>query len=319
MATTDTPSIEAIFQKKYIEFCDDLIGAYPEMLEQITVAKNLTEDDKINRFRNEVLTVNLPNRNPDINPNMVLPDVKIENNIWLSFSNNTRKAINEYITLLSFCCMFNDNKTPWSEQEQGQKGTNKWMDEMMNQWKDKLNTIDFKSLSEKIMKMMGGTGDGTGTGTGTFNIPKRLLKGQLAKLAEELIKEFKPEDFGLTPEQIADSETNPSRSFELLMQIYTQKPELLQNAMKRIAKKLQDKVRKGELKPKDLAAEAEEMMKEFTDNPAFVELMETFRTTFGFEDKETAQAAGRDGENRLSIARARLRTKLENKNKNKNK
>jgi hypothetical protein len=99
----------------------------------------------------------------------------------------------------------------------------------------------------------------------------------------------------------------------MLMQIYTQRPEILQGAMKRIAKRLQDKVRRGELKPQELAAEAEQMMKEFTDNPAFVELMEGFRSAFGFEDQDTAKAAGRDGEGRLAQARSRLRAKLEAK------
>jgi hypothetical protein len=81
--------------------------------------------------------------------------------------------------------------------------------------------------------------------------------------------------------------------------------------MKKITKRLQQKVQSGELKPADLAAEAEEMMKNFTDNPAFMELMEGFRNAFGFEDTDTARSAGRDGENRLSIARKRLRAKLE--------
>ena len=54
-------------------------------------------------------------------------------------------------------------------------------------------------------------------------------------------------------------------------------------------------------------------MKTFSENPRFVEMIEAFRQAFGFEDKETAQAAGRDNENRLSIARARLRKKLEAK------
>lgn len=62
-----------------------------------------------------------------------------------------------------------------------------------------------------------------------------------------------------------------------------------------------------------MAREAEEMMKDFAENPAMMEMMETFRGVFGFENQETARAAGRDGENRLSIARNRLRAKLEAK------
>jgi hypothetical protein len=304
-------SLDGIFQKKYIEFCDDLIGTYPEKESLIRVARSLSEADRLARFRAEVLpTAGQPNRNPIESPGVVLPGVLIEPTHWQTFSANSKKAIQEYITLLSFCCMFGDPAHPWMGDLSG--GGKAWMDEMMNQWKSKLSSVDFKSLTEKIMNLFG-------PGKGGFALPETLLKGQLAKLAEELVREFKPEDFGLTPDQLGGSDGNPNKAFELLMNIYTQRPELLQNAMKRIAKRLQDKVRRGELRPQELAAEAEQMMKEFSENPAFVELMESFRTVFGFEDQETARASGRDGEGRLALARNRLRAKLEKKKKGGNK
>ena len=92
-------------------------------------------------------------------------------------------------------------------------------------------------------------------------------------------------------------------------------PEKLQGAMKRIMKRLQEKFQRGEFKPQELAAEAEEMMKEFTDNPAFVELMESFRTVFGFQDEESSRAAGRDGENRRAQAVKQIRAAREKRQK----
>ena len=197
---------------------------------------------------------------------------------------------------------------------------------MMKKWQSKMNTVDFKSLSEKIMNVFGsmnmgsaaagsaGAGAAAAAAAGGFKFPEKMLKGQLAKLAEELVREFKPEDFGIDVASL-EASNDPSRAFQLLMEVYTQKPELIQAAMKKITKRLQQKVQSGELKPSELAAEAEEMMKEFTDNPAFVELMEGFRRSFGFEDTDAARQAGRDGENRLSVARARLRAKLEARKK----
>jgi hypothetical protein len=301
-------SLDSIFNKKYNEFCDDLMGTYPEKQAEIVAARALTETERLTRFRAEVLpSAGRPNRDPLVTPGTVLPGVTLEAHHWQEFSAGSKKAIQEYVTLLSFCCMFGDPTNPWASQGEGPSKA--WMEDMMNHWRDKLNTVDFKSLSEKIMGIFGGAAGGPGN----FKIPERLLKGQLAKLAEELVREFKPEDFGLSADQLEETEKNPSRAFEMLMQIYTQRPEVLQNAMKRIAKRLQDKVRRGELKPQELAAEAEQMMKEFTDNPAFVELMEGFRSAFGFEDQDTAKAAGRDGEGRLAQARSRLRAKLEAK------
>jgi hypothetical protein len=311
----DENSLDSIFNKRYVEFCNDLIETYEEKAGDIRTARDLSEEQRIARFRAEVVpTAGNPNRNPLENPGTVLPGVRIEDSHWTTFSEKSKKAIQEYITLLSFCCVFHDSSSMWNEDLSGAKAgpMKQMMEKMMEEWKSRLNTVDFKALSEKILNIFGGAG---GAGAKGFTLPDRILKGQLAKLAEELVREFKPEDFGLSPEQLEETEKNPSRAFELLMSIYTQRPEILQNAMKRITKRLQDKVRRGELRPQELAAEAEEMMKEFSENPAFVELMETFRSVFGFEDQETARAAGRDGDGRLALARQRLRAKLDAKKK----
>jgi SsrA-binding protein len=78
-------------------------------------------------------------------------------------------------------------------------------------------------------------------------------------------------------------------------------------------KKLQDKIKRGVLKPEDLAAEAEELMNEFQSHPAFAEMMKAFKSAFSFEDPAAARASGRDNDSRLAIAKARLRAKLEAK------
>lgn len=302
---SEEKSLESIFQQKYTEFCDALAETYSEKEKEIASARALSERDRMQRFRAEVLpSAGNPARNPILTPGVVLPGVAIEADHWSTFSPNSQKAIQEYVTLLSFTCMFGDSENPWMGDLSGNGKA--WMDDMLKNWKDKLNTVDFKNLADKIMGIFGKDG-------GAFRVPEQFLKGQLAKLAEELVREFKPEDFGLSPEQLGETDANPQRAFELLMNIYTQRPEILQNAMKRIAKRLQDKVRRGELRPQELAAEAEQMMKEFTDNPAFVDLMETFRSAFGFEDQDMARAAGRDGDGRLALARQRLRAKLEKK------
>lgn len=304
---SDEKSLDSIFQKKYTEFCDDLSETYSEKSREIAAARALSEAERMERFRAEVLpTAGNPTRNPTVNPGTVLPGVTIENQDWNSFSPNSQKAIQEYITLLSFTCMFGGAEHPMGSDAAG--ASKVWMDQMLNEWKDKLSKVDFKSLTEKISSLFGGEG-----GAGAFQIPERFLKGQLAKLAEELVREFKPEDFGLDVSQLNESGANPQQAFQMLMNVYTQRPELLQNAMKRIAKRLQEKVQRGELRPQEIAAEAEEMMKQFTDNPAFVELMESFRSVFGFEDPDMARATGNDGSGRLSLVRQRLRAKLDKK------
>lgn len=312
---SEEKSLDSIFQKNYTDFCDDLLGTYPEKDAVIRAARSLTEAERLERFRNEVLpSAGNPARNPLETPGTVLPGVTIEEQHWSTFSSTSQKAIQQYVTLLTFTCMFNGSSGPGGAGKSpfddfaANPAMKKMMEDMMGTWKDKLGSIDFKAITEKMMNLFG-------EGKGGFKLPETMLKGQLAKLAEELVREFKPEDFGLNPEELEETERNPSRAFDLLMNIYTRRPELLQNAMKRIAKKLQDKVQRGELRPQELAAEAEQMMKEFTDNPAFTELMESFRNVFGFQDEDSAKAAGRDGENRRAQAVKQIRAERERRQK----
>jgi hypothetical protein len=293
--SVDAGNVEAMFLTKYNEFCEELKTAYPEGVPVIALAQALTDAEKKERFIKYVVPkITAPKRNPKHNPGCVLPGVIIADDKWFEFSVNTRKAIQEHLTILTFCATF------------GAEGMNmKWAEEALNQMKEKLNSADFKSFSDKIVELMK---------SGEFySIPERLMKGQIAKLAEELVKEFRPEDFGLSAEELERAGNDPTQAFGLLSQIYTRNPANLQNVMKRIAKRLQEKVQRGELRPQEIASEAEELIKEFTENPAMKDLMESFKSMFGFEDPEAARAVGRDGNSRLAIARNRLRKRMNEK------
>jgi hypothetical protein len=180
-----------------------------------------------------------------------------------------------------------------------------WADSFMNQWRSKLDRVDFESFTKRFADLFGSGGDRLPP------FPERLRKGKLVKLAEEIVKELKPEEFGLDPETVKQCEADPSRAFELLMESTMKHPEKLQGAMKRIIKRLQDKFQRGEFKPQELAAEAEEMMKEFSENPAFVEMMESMRKAFSFDNEESSHSSTNEHNARLSIVQQRLRRKLE--------
>ena len=179
-----------------------------------------------------------------------------------------------------------------------------WADKFLGDWRSKMGRADFDSFAKRMAEMFGPGGQRLPP------FPDRLKHGKLAKLAEEIVKELKPEEFGLDPEVLRRCEADPSQAFEILMQTTMQNPEKLQNAMKKIIGRLQEKFQKGQFRPQDLVAEAEEMMKEFSENPAFVEMMESMRSTFGFEDMDMARAAGREGSARLSMVQQRLRREM---------
>ena len=298
-------SLDNIFFTKFNEFARDLHGACPELAAKIQQAVNLSADERKKQFKEQVLPHCAPSRDSAVAPAYVLPGVPMPKSLWQQLSLTTQKSIQEYLTILSFTFLMDTTKSP---DVSGSNFTSDWAKTMMDDMKSKMNGVDFASISEKISKLFGGMGDASG---GIPSLPAKFLKGQIAKLAEEIVKEFRVEDFGIDPAQFEAAGNDPSKALNMIMELFMKNPQALQGTIQKLTKKLQQKIQSGALRPQELVAEAEELMKTFSDNPQFVELMESFRQTFGFEDTEMARAAGRDGDNRLSIARARLRAKLE--------
>jgi hypothetical protein len=135
----------------------------------------------------------------------------------------------------------------------------------------------------------------------------------MARLAQEIVKEIKPDDLGITPEMLKACEKDPSRAFNILISTFSDNPGIIQKTIARIGNRLQKMVQSGSIRPDDIAREAEELMKEFAENSSFVDMMQGIKSAFGMEDMDTARKAGREGSARLSTARDRLRKKLEKK------
>jgi hypothetical protein len=292
--------LDRVFQKKFEEFCDDLEGACPELKADIDGVRKLPREDRIKRFAEEVKAS--PQRDAKLCPGIVLPGVVISEAVWTELSENSKTAIQEYLTLLSMCALYHSTGSFLDL-----SGQETFIKDFLEHWKTRMGSTDFKNLAERFAKFLEDAGSAAG-GSAIPSLPERFLKGKIAKLAEELVREFRPEDFGLSTEQLEECEKNPMRAFEILLQAYTSRPEILQNAMKKIATRMQQKIQRGELKPQDLAHEAEDILKECTNNPAFSGMMESFRDSFGaFADPEIARAQGRNGDARLQVARERLR------------
>ena len=177
----------------------------------------------------------------------------------------------------------------------------------------------FKDLSGNIPPFAGADeGEGTEGDKKPFEMPKipdHLQNGLIAKIAAELAGEFKPEDLGIDP--LLMERMNPMQIFEHLQFVYTNNPDLLTEAMKRVAGKIKDKFASGALNREALMREAKELMTYFTDNPAFKEM---FDSMGGLFDNPFMGGGGGDGakgsqSERLRAARERLRKKAEKKSK----
>jgi hypothetical protein len=298
--------MSSTFITKYNEFCDDLSQACPELATKIFAAKQLSPEAITVSFKAEILPFCSPSRDPSKKPEKVLPGVEMPPALWADLSENSRAAIQKHLSLLSFTLLMEGGLPA---DLSGNGWTTEWAEKMMADLKDKMKSVDFAGLSEKFAKLFGTGFDGKG---GAFpQIPEKFLKGQIAKLAEEIVKEFRIEDLGFTKEQIEEANKDPSKALAMVSEVFSKNPQAFQKTIMGLTKKLQQKVQSGQLKPQELVAEAEELMKTFSENPQFVEMMESFRQAFGMEGHEDElRAAGRDGNARLSIVQQRLRAKL---------
>ena len=287
--------MEGTFVSKYNEFCSDLESVCPELSAYIAKAKAIPEDERLEAYQTDVFKV----RTADKTSHTVLPFVTISDEIWTSLSEKSQKAIADYNSILDLCVVYSTGNTEGVSQE--------WVDSIMREWRTRMNGVDFKSMSSRFYELFGKEGNSLPP------LPEKFLKGQMAKLAEELVKEFNPEDFGFSAADIEACEKDPTRAFEILIEVSTRNPDLIQGALMKIGKKLQQKVQSGQFKPQELAKEAEELMKEFESNPSFVEILEGFRAAFNFEDPELARKTCNDGSGRLAMVKQRLKKKLEAK------
>jgi hypothetical protein len=327
-STTET----SVFQTKYNEFVEDLLGALPEYALQIQAARSLDDKTKLNRFQEEVKVGNTlgtdDTNEHNKNPGKVLPGVEISDAVWASLSEQTRKAIWEYVRILSICCFMEAGFSESSKPE--------WMEDAMNDMKKKLEGIDFQNIIGKFMTFFksgtsgaaGAAGEGGSTSglpsglpagleglfeNGFPKIPEKFLKGHMAKLAQEIVKDITPEDLGISKEMIEECEKNPSRAFDVLFKVFGSNPGNIQKIVQKIGKRLQQKITSGAIRPQEIAREAEELMKEFAGNSSFVDMMDGIKGAFGFQDMDLARQAGREGSARLSMVKERLKKKASEK------
>lgn len=300
-----TTPLDTIFHTKYDEFAASLSDVFPELGDEIKYATSMSKPDRLAHYKACILNLaGSVTRDPESCPRMVLPGVTITDDLWASATEGTKKAINQFLSLMTFTFVMKDGPDGSdSGFDFGGESFKTWADTFMNQFRGKMDRSEFDSFTKKMGDLFGANGDRLPP------FPEKFRNGKLAKLAEEIVRELKPEEFGLDPDVMKQCEEDPSKAFEILMGTLTQHPEKMQGAMKRIIKRLQEKFQRGEFKPQDLAAEAEEMMKEFSENPAFVEMMESMKNTFGFQDMDMAKAAGQEPTARMALVRERLRRK----------
>jgi hypothetical protein len=266
----------------------------------------------------------------------ILPGIFFSAKLWSDTSKETRVVFWDYLaSLILLNTMLNASAAPSvptmpsaptavseEDTEQGLPDFDEIMKEMATNFKSE----EFKGIFENMKNMFkdlsgnippsegaGAEGEGDKKPFEMPKIPEHLQNGLIAKIAAELAGEFKPEDLGIDP--LLMERMNPMQIFEHLQFVYTNNPDLLTEAMKRVAGKIKDKFASGALNRDALMREAKELMTYFTDNPAFKEMFDSMGGLFDNPFMGGGDGAKGSQSERLRAARERLRKKAEKKSK----
>jgi len=304
------------FAATYEQFVTELLGTFPEYAASLNTAKTNPKARENFLAVWKTHTNNIAIQNDTIFTEAgleLVPGFSMTAKLWSELTENSRSAIWRYLTsLLLIAAAFDgSSKTDgiWDI-----SGFEHDMEEMMKRLKAGEDT-GMKDIFEKLSKMaenfgfkdISGAFGGAGGAEPKFKIPERLFKGHIAKIAEEIVSEFNPEDFGLSPELL--NSNDPTKIFTFLQEIFTQKPDMLIGIAQRIAKKIQAKFQRGDFNRDELIREAEELMKEFSDNEAFSGLFEQLGEMLKGGEKES----GNEGSARRREVQERLKKKAAEK------
>jgi hypothetical protein len=331
---------EATFQSTFQQFVEELGSTFPEFADGLKAAQAMSQDALVRQFqalyKGKAMLVAVRDEAFFSGNVEMLPGVTMTPKLWGEISGATKKAIWNYLSsliLLSAADASGDDDTFWNDDE-----FKKSMESMMAGLKDAASGTgsagaagaaglagglgamfggDMGGLFGKLREMaesFGKAGEAGASGSGSnglpeFKLPERMFKGHIAKMAKELAEEFKPEEFGLSPEML--NTQDPTKVFEYLQELFTRNPEKLMGAAQRIAKKLQTKFLRGEIKRDEIIAEVEELMKEFSENEAFNSIF----GNLGELLSASAKATGNEGSERRRVVQERLRKKAAEKAK----
>ena len=294
------------FSSTFTQFLDELKATFPEFTPALVLASSLP--DTQSRFLEvwRTHTADVASNNGAIFAEGIgielVPGFVMTGTLWAELSVATQGAIWKYVSSLLLLSASEADKGLWDI-----SGFQHDMEDMMKKLKEG-GAEGIGGMMGDLFAKLGKMGEAFGIkdlsgAAGKFKIPERLFKGHIAKIAEELVKEFKPEDFGISPDMLESDD--PARVFTYLQEVFTKKPEMMMAAAQKIAKKIQAKFQRGEIKREDIIREAEELMAEFSENEAFSSMFGSLGEMLKGSEKES----GNEGSARRREVQERLRKK----------
>lgn len=276
---SESSAAPSAFSKTLAAFCDELRLTFPELTEAVDRAATITPDRYWSGWQRHIAI--LGSRSFEAltseRRGLILGPVAMTPALWAELSDATRTAIWRYLRTLLLESVMESGGAESLDAEKSQQLlailTEERLDaggaEAEEEAKEVLEASmeHLSPLMEKLKGLLGSTVDLSGIEMP--EIPERLRNGRIARLAEEMARQFKPEEFGIDPALLAGD--NVEEILRRLAELYQRDPTLMLAGAKRVAEKIKRQILGGSLNRDQLIAEAQEYVALFKEHPLFKE------------------------------------------------
>jgi len=290
-------------------FCDELTLTFPELETHIARARTVTSAQFWKSWVNSLDILEKSNADALFSDRkgFIIAAVRLTRELWAELSAATQAAIWKYL-----CTLTLESAMEVDTGSLDMAVMQKLMAIMMAGREG--GSGDINPLMEKIKSLLGGSGEGFVMP----EIPERLRNGRISKLAEEMAKQFNPEEFGIDPAMLKGD--NIEEILKRLADLYQRDPTLLIGGAKRVAERIKTQILGGSLNREELVAEAQEFIAIFKEHPMFKEIMDKatgFMGAGGLAEMFGSAGSGSEGapSERRRAVQERLRKKMAERSK----
>lgn len=340
MAAAAGSTTSDAFSQTLGTFCYELRATFPELGRHVDRAATLSAEQFWSLWRNhlDVLVTRDFDRLVSERRGLLIGPVVLTPALWAEISESTQKAIWRYLrTLLLESVMTLKLDSLTAEQtealmaimseerlEAGGAEADEEVKELQESAMEHLSPLleRLKGLMSGFMDASGGSSSSGAAAGGAGGaaapeipfpeIPERLRNGRIAKLAEDMAKQFNPAEFGIDPDLLKGDDVG--EILKRLAELYQRDPTLLIGGAKRMAERIKRQIMGGSLNRDQLVAEAQEYVALFKEHPLFKEAIEKFQSFTGEGGLASLFGGGGGGaapSERLRAVQERLRRKME--------
>jgi hypothetical protein len=286
-----TPSTSA-FAKTFHGFCDEMRLTFPELKAAIDRADTTVTAEIFWKQWVAGIPV-LAARDHEAllgsRGGFLVSAVRLTPALWGELSEATQHAIWRYLRTLALEAAMEVNMEgvpteimqslmailTEERMEAGGKEAEAATAEMMEETMAHLNP-----LMEKLKGFVGGFMDLSGMKDIPMpEIPEHLRRGRIARLAEEMAKQFNPAEFGIDPAMLTGDDVG--EVLKRLAEMYQRDPTQLLAGAKRVAERIKKQIMGGSLDRNELILEAQEFVTLFKEHPLFKEAIGKFESMTG--------------------------------------